>query len=128
MMNTTLQSTEPLVAENSVSKTTPKPKRRKGRLVEEFAREIKTTTYKARQALELLKYSPELLDEVAKGKASLKDAVKASRAVRGILPRDYEETTFEERVIRSFENWTQRWQPDAMPQVREIIHRITEAP
>jgi hypothetical protein len=96
--------------------------------VEEFAREIKTTTYKARQALELLKYSPELLDEVAKGKASLKDAVKASRAVRGILPRDYEETTFEERVIRSFENWTQRWQPDAMPQVREIIHRITEAP
>jgi hypothetical protein len=126
-MNTEpLQASAPLTAVNSVLETTTKRKRRKGRACEELARQAGVSVHMARQIIEVYQYDRELLNEIILGRAKLIDLVKTVRLLRGIKPRHRDDRTFEERVVRSFENWTHRWAMETMPQVREIIHRITE--
>jgi hypothetical protein len=122
-LNTTVSPLEPLVAENLVLNSTPK--RRHGREVEEIAKLADASVHKARMAVELRKYAPELLAAVAAGEMRLSEAVRIVREVRP-MKRRREETTFTEQVTRSFEKWSRRWPADAMPQVREIIHQLTK--
>jgi hypothetical protein len=63
------------------------PKRRRGRVVDEIAVCANVTTYKARQAAEIAKYAPNLLDCIINGEGSLADAIFLIRQFRPIKRR-----------------------------------------
>jgi hypothetical protein len=116
------QTLEPPHADNSV--LNPTPKRRRGREAEELAKIAATSVHKARMALEVKTCAPELFDAVAPSEMRLSQALRLVREFRPIKPRK-EEITFTEQVTRSFARWSHRWPADVMPQVHEIIHRLT---
>lgn len=95
-------------------------KRRRGREAHELAAFAQCSGYKARQAMEVGKYSPELAELVIRGEGSLKDAVNLVRTFRPIKRRK-PELTFDEEVERSFKRWLAKWPKEEQKKVRAIV-------
>jgi len=105
-----------------------KPKRRHGRLAHEVAAIGKASVYKARMALEVQKYCPELMDVIIDGKGTLRDAVRLIREL-GLHPvkhrKESESESREEQIRRSFNRWLSKWPEDELDAVCALVHEMT---
>jgi DNA-directed RNA polymerase subunit F len=133
-------------ATNSNGKS--KPRRRRGLLVDEIAKDAGVSRYQAKQAIAIMKQAPELEPYVTSGELKLKQAIaimkhapeliayvvdgrlpcaECDRVLRELRQRAEPELTFEERVEQSFRRWLSKWPKEDRKEVWELVEWLPPA-
>ena len=95
-----------------------KPRRRRGLLADELAKDAQVSRYKAKQAIWIKKNVPELVPYIVSGEVTLKDFFRALRQRQKPLEP---ELTFDEEVERRFKHWLSRWPKEDRREVLDIV-------
>jgi hypothetical protein len=119
-----------------------KPRRRRGLLADELAKNAKVSRYKAKQAIAVAKYAPELMPFVTSGELKLRQAIdlmrhapeliayvvdgklpcgECDRVIRELRQLTEPEMTFEEEVEHSYKRWLSRWPREDRKEVHDIV-------
>ena len=101
--------------------TASKPRRRRGSLAAELARDAQVSLYKAKQAIKLRKEAPELVPYIISGEVTAKDCIRYIKLQR---QRPEPELTFEEEVEKRFKRWLSRWPKEDRRDVVEVIEML----
>jgi hypothetical protein len=120
---------------------TVKPRRRRGLLADEIAKDAGVSRYQAKQAIAIMKNAPELLAFVTNRELKLKQALaiireapeliayvvdgklpcaECDRVLRELRAREEPELTFEERVEQSFKRWLGKWPKEDRREVLDV--------
>ena len=101
------------------AKAAQKDKKSRGAVGKRIAAEAKVSGHKGRQAAEIMKDSPAMLDEVIAGREKLSAAKKKTQAAKP--PKVKKEKSLDERVRIKFVRFMESFTPQEYPKVRELV-------